>query len=264
MTSDLSEPSPAHQVTRKPKVSELVAAELRRQIAYGRWRAGETLPSEAVLMERFGVSRPTLREAFRILEAESLLNVRRGSNGGPQVCTPDIAVGARYVGVLLQVSGTTIADVLEARLTLEPPAAALLAARRTDQDLRDLGDCVDDFERVLEEGGDGLDAGVWVSLTQRFHDLVLERSGNQTLAVQVGVLWEVVTRHVSVAVHGFASPLRPAEIRQLAGSCRRLISLVEARDAAGAERHWREHMQTEARLLLRDDLAAVTVLEMFG
>ena len=73
-------------------------------------------------MEQFGVSRPTLREAFRILEAEDLISVKRGSRGGARVTEPSLSVAARYVGLLLQVQGTPIADVYEARMVLKRPA----------------------------------------------------------------------------------------------------------------------------------------------
>ena len=62
-----------------PKTAELVAAQLRRQIVRGDLREGDALPPEATLMEQFAVSRPTLREAFRVLESEALISVRRGA-----------------------------------------------------------------------------------------------------------------------------------------------------------------------------------------
>ena len=67
------------QVVRAPKTAELIATLYRRQIVRGELRPGDTLPSEQQLMGQFGVSRPTLREAFRILEAEDLAVVRVGS-----------------------------------------------------------------------------------------------------------------------------------------------------------------------------------------
>jgi GntR family transcriptional repressor for pyruvate dehydrogenase complex len=122
---------PVGQRVRAPKTAELIASHLRGQIVRGELPTGQTLPSEGALMETFGVSRPTLREAFRILETESLINVRRGSRGGARVVAPDVAVAARYVGLLLQVTRTTIADVQQARMVIEPAAAGLLASRRT-------------------------------------------------------------------------------------------------------------------------------------
>ena len=72
---------------RGPRAAALVAAYLRRQIVEGNIQDGDELPSEAVLMEQFDVSRPTLREALRVLESEGLLTVRRGSVGGSCACT---------------------------------------------------------------------------------------------------------------------------------------------------------------------------------
>src|SRR5437764_6642928 len=167
-------------------------------------------------MEMFGVSRPTLREAFRILEAESLISVRRGARGGARVVSPDIAVAARYVGLLLQVSGTTIADVYEARMATEPAAAGLLAARRSQQDLDDLNACVDHLVGLVESDEHFRDADAWSQATQRFRDLILERAGNQTLA----------------------RPDTHDQLRTLVRSHRKLVLLIEAGDTEAAERHW--------------------------
>ena len=61
-----------------PKAAELLAARIRGQIIRGELKEGDALPAESELMETFGVSRPTLREAIRVLEMESLLRMRRG------------------------------------------------------------------------------------------------------------------------------------------------------------------------------------------
>ena len=137
------------QVVRAPKTAELIATLYRRQIVRGELRPGDTLPSEQQLMGQFGVSRPTLREAFRILEAEDLISVKRGSRGGARVTQPSLSVAARYVGLLLQVQGTTIADVYEARMVLEPACARLLARRRTKQDLADLSACIEELRGAV-------------------------------------------------------------------------------------------------------------------
>src|ERR1700743_484229 len=100
--------SPAAQIgtfVRAPKTGELIATHLRRQIVRGELRPGENLPAESQLMEQYGVSRPTPREALRILEAETLISVRRGSRGGARVVAPDASVAARYVGPPLESQG---------------------------------------------------------------------------------------------------------------------------------------------------------------
>src|SRR3954462_6580915 len=107
MASVPPEPVPAR--LRVPKMAELVAGELRRQIVSRDLAGGDALASEADLMTRFGISRPTLREAFRVLESEGLIGVRRGAHGGargkppnatsppatPAWCSSSAAPGAR-------------------------------------------------------------------------------------------------------------------------------------------------------------------------
>ncbi len=261
----LSNRDPARPVLRAPKTAELIASYIRGQIVRGDLKTGDSLPPETVLMEMFGVSRPTLREAFRILEAESLINVRRGARGGARVVSPDIAVAARYVGLLLQMSGTTIADVYEARLVIEPAAAAMLATRRSRQDLDDLNACLEQLVGLVESDEHFKDAGTWSQAMQGFHDLVLERAGNHTLAVQAGVLREVVAMHLSTVVtRTFDRPDTQDQFRKLVRSYRKLVLLIDARDAEGAERHWRTHMEVIGRKLLRDDMGAKAVVDLFG
>ena len=62
-------------------------------------------------MEHFSVSRPTLREAVRVLEAERLVEVRRGSRSGARICVPGPEVVARPASLLLELAGATVADV---------------------------------------------------------------------------------------------------------------------------------------------------------
>jgi DNA-binding FadR family transcriptional regulator len=269
------------QVVRAPKTAELIATLYRRQIVRGELRPGDTLPSEQQLMGQFGVSRPTLREAFRILEAEDLISVKRGSRGGARVTQPSLAVAARYVGLLLQVQGTTIADVYEARMVLEPACARLLARRRTKQDLADLTACIEELRGAVEasqlEAGQ-LEAGqlkaaqlrapepaLWSSRAARFHELIMQRSGSKTLAVQGGVLQDIVATHLAMALsRDRAGDDELANFRRNVRSYEKLVVLVEKRDGAGAERHWRAHMEAAGQRLLREDLQSRSVVDLFS
>src|ERR1700735_999220 len=136
---------------RVPKAGEMVASHLRRQIVLGELKEDDQLPSESVLMEEFGVSRPTLREAFRILEAEGAITVRRGVRGGARVQVPDVKVAARQAGLVLQYRGALLPDVYEVRAILEPAAARMAATRRTSADLTRLEEAL---ERHRQSVGD--------------------------------------------------------------------------------------------------------------
>jgi GntR family transcriptional repressor for pyruvate dehydrogenase complex len=265
VASSLPTRSPIGQQVRAPKTAELIATHLRGQIVRGELKEGDTLPPEIKLMEQFGVSRPTLREAFRILETESLISVRRGSRGGAQVVAPDVAVAARYVGLLLQVSGTTIADVYEARMVIEPAAARMLAQRRTKQDIDAINERIEELSALVESEDEYRDAGMWSRATQRVHDMVLERAGNRTLAIEAGVLTEVVAMHVAIAVRStITNPDTKDQFRKTIRSYRKLVALVEARDADGAEKHWRTHMEVAGTRILGQGLGAKSVVDLFN
>ena len=128
-------------------------------------------------MEEFTISRPTLREAFRILESEGLITVRRGARGGARVQEPSHEVAARYAGLVLQHRGTTVADVLDARVIVEAPAVGMLAGRRDRAAIA----------RTLEAKLESLE----VEEAEHFHEfnaLVVELTGNQTLVLLTAML----------------------------------------------------------------------------
>ena len=240
---------------RVPKTAELVAGTLRHQIVRGELQEGDTLPSETALMEYFGVSRPTLREAFRVLEAEALIRIHRGSRGGARVQTPNGDVAARYAGLVLEHRGTTLADVYEARAVLEPPCAGILAAGRTDEDLAILWQRVEEAEAAHEDGARA------VRIQADFHALIVDLAANETVRVLSGMLWHIID---VATVSRFPRDTGPEEreaVHQGARSHRRLVELIEAKDVEGAERIWRKHLAETSRLLLTEPVAE-TVLDL--
>jgi GntR family transcriptional repressor for pyruvate dehydrogenase complex len=246
---------------RPPKAAELIAANVRRRIVIGEFEQDEPLPPEHQLQDAFGVSRPTLREAFRILEAERLIEIRRGSRGGARVLPPTLGVAGRYVGLLLQMEQTTIGDVYEARMLIEPAAAGMLAKRRTTADVTDLRACADTIQSRIETTRD---VNEWMQVTYEFHDLVLERAGNHTLKVQAGVLREIVAGHLArVARVVRPGAERRREFRRAIASYRRLADLVEGGNVSGARQHWHRHMDVARQSVLRDELGSVAVLDLF-
>jgi GntR family transcriptional repressor for pyruvate dehydrogenase complex len=252
-------------VVRAPKTGELIATHLRRQIVRGELRPGEGLPSESQLMEQYGVSRPTLREAFRILEAEALIMIRRGARGGAQVVAPDASVAARYVGLLLQIQGATINDVYEARMISEPPCARLLALNRTDEDLAKLTAVVDELKAELASRDPFIpDPHIWSSLTYRFHELILEGCGNKTMAIQGAVLQDIVATHLRTKIAIRDDNDTVERFQRVVKSYGKLIRLVKAGNAAAAEKHWRSHMEGAAQYLLKDDLKTKPVVDLFA
>lgn len=230
---------------RVPKTAELVADHLRRQIVRGELREGEALPSEVALTERYGVSRPTLREAFRVLEAERLITVRRGARGGAIVHEPSAAMVARYAGFVLEHVGSSLADICEARVQIEGPCAAQAAERRTPEDVARLRAAISACEVV------GHDHQRLVVQSSDFHTLVVEIAGNKT----VMLLHSVIRAIIDMAKFRRFDETAESSARRKAfthgGSAHSLLAdHIEAGDAEAAESLWHRHLRASNRLLL--------------
>jgi DNA-binding FadR family transcriptional regulator len=237
-----------------PKMSEMVAADLRTRILRGDLKPGDSLASEAALMEDHGVSRPTLREALRLLEAEQLISVRRGSHRGPVVRLPDTQVTARAFAMLLQLRHATLADIYRFRMIFEPGAARLVAETATDVEIATL-------RTTLEEESQALDD--WAAFTfvsWRFHSELIALSRNVTMSVVAETLQHVSGRYAFEALAG--SPDRVQAGERSMKAHHRLVDLIAARRGAEAERFWQRHMTAAGEMLMAraDKISIVELL----
>ncbi|HEX2285989.1 MAG TPA: FCD domain-containing protein [Mycobacterium sp.] len=246
----------ASAAVRSPKTAELVAGTLRRMVVEGQLKDGDFLPNEAELMAHFGVSRPTLREAVRVLESERLVEVRRGSRTGARVRVPGPEIVARPAGLLLELSGATIADVMVARAGIEPMAARLLAETGTRK-------AFDELEKMLADDIPAAwQSGRLAETTGTFHRRVVELSGNATLSIMAGMLHEITVRHTAF-IFKERRPVSKADYDKLMRSYRKLMQLLRSGDGAAAEAHWRKHLDV-ARNLMLEGLESVKVRDVVG
>lgn len=241
---------------RVPKTGELVAQRLRARIIRGELAEGESLPAEGTLIEEFGVSRPTLREAYRVLEAEQLISVRRGARGGAQVHAPSPSAAARYAGLVLEYEGATLADVYEARTLVETPCAALLARKRTAADLQLLWESVEFGESLAD------DRPRLIRHHTEFHALIVRLAGNHTLNLLNGILRQIIdTANYRRVDTDPAAAEHDSAFHHGLRAHRRLVELIEAKDADGAHAIWLKHL-VEANQYLLQLPGATTVLDL--
>jgi GntR family transcriptional regulator, transcriptional repressor for pyruvate dehydrogenase complex len=245
-------PSNGARTREKP---QKIADELRALIVSGKLSEGDSLGHEPDLVARFGVSRPSLREALRILEAEGLITVVRGVRGGVVVHSPDGRMTARTAAMVLQARNVALADVFEARTLLEPLAARAIAASRSRKAaVAELRDLVARQESVIN------DPEAFAEANATFHERLVALGGNQTLAIVAEMLNEVVVRAVAAVaqspdVTGSLATRRKGLLAQ-----HHLLNLLEAGDELEAERHWRAHMVVVGRVMLGQDAATVVDL----
>jgi DNA-binding FadR family transcriptional regulator len=239
--------------TRREKPQQ-IADELRRLIVSGALAEGEMLGREPDLVRRFRVSRPSLREALRILEAEGLISVVRGALGGVVVHQPDERLTARTAALVLQARKVSLADVHEARSLLEPAAVRVVASSRSQRTAAAA------LRRLIDAQVSAIDdAELYGRANEAFHEHLVGLAGNRTLAIVAETLNEVVARAVT-AVSRMAARSSVASRRRGIRSQERLVSLIEAGRASEAESHWRTHMAAIGRMLRREAARAVVDL----
>ena len=134
------------------RASSAIAEQIRTAILSGRLKAGDRLSPERELAEQFGVSRVTVRDALRSLEAMGLIAVKVGARGGAFVTAPTGSKVAQTMSDMMMMSATTPEDIVEARLIVELGTVTLACARARDEDVAQL-------RELCERGREALEAG---------------------------------------------------------------------------------------------------------
>jgi DNA-binding FadR family transcriptional regulator len=226
-----------------PKTAELIVESLRSHIIRGDLKEGDVLPPEAELVERFKVSRPTLREALRVLESESLLDITRGMRGGARVVIPSEKTAARYVGRYLQFQRIPMIDVHEATIAIEVPAVTNLARQHQPSDLVALRKVLGEEERKLND-----DPGAAVSIGNDFHRLLVDLAGNRTLAILHGMIEEVIIASGREIAEVFKSRFL-GEVQHFHRVHEEIVKLIINHADVEAEILWRKHLAAKIRML---------------
>lgn len=231
---------------RIPKAAELVAGQLRSRIVRGELREGDTLPPEAELVSMFGVSRPTLREAVRILESEGLISISRGARGGARVHRPDIDIATKHFGLILQARGTRLLDVYRVRVLIEPAAARMVAETNAKAAAPILRACLAEVSAALND--DTAYGAAW----GRFHLSLVELTGIQTLFLMAEMVVGLIEKHLqSVAVNAGRQIDNTPSKRKALHAGEKLVDLIEKGEGAAAETFWREHLSITEKIALR-------------
>ncbi|MGW0658650.1 FadR/GntR family transcriptional regulator [Streptodolium elevatio] len=230
-------PPAGADAVRHHSVADAVAARLRTRILDGAVADGGTLPKQDDLAAEFGVGRTTVRQAFRILETEGLITVRRGNAGGAVVHVPQPADAAHMFGMVMHARQVELADLAGALRQLEPVCAALCAARgdRATEVVPQLRDVHGRMAAALDDGG------AYLRENRAFHEALVALCGNATMQILLGaveVLWARQEQAwAGAALAGTDRGARAAGLRVHG----KLIDLIESGDEAevftAASRH---------------------------
>lgn len=173
-----------HSQFKPLSTAEIVAADLRRQIVAGKLADGTFLPRQNDLLDLYEVSRPSLREALRVLESEGLISIRRGKLGGAVVHRPSLHMVAQTLGLVLDSQSVSTPDLSTALNLLEPQCVGLCAARadRHKTVIPLLRDSHEYAASVID------DVQSFTVASRRFHEILVTECGNFSLTLLVGAL----------------------------------------------------------------------------
>jgi DNA-binding FadR family transcriptional regulator len=216
---------------RPTRASNEVIEQIQTAVLDGGLNPGDRLPSERDLATQFGVSRVTIRDALRALEARGLIVVKIGGGGGPSVASPNVEMISEALGYHLRLAGTGFRDLAEVRLALETTAARCAAERRTEADLELM-------RTALEAGNSKAKAGqVTAASSVSFHQALVGAAHNDALLAMV-IATQALTQDALQRVHEKLTDT-PAIARRVH---RELYDAVLAQDGDRAVRLMREHL----------------------
>jgi GntR family transcriptional repressor for pyruvate dehydrogenase complex len=226
--------SDAMAVRRVRKAYEQVADQLRDLIVSGELVRGERLPNETVLAREFGVSRATVREALRLLTAQSLIRTAKGAGGGTYVTLPSVDHVSQFLNsalnLLAAADHVTLEELLEAREALELPAARLAALRRSDE-------AVEQLRTAIPPDPAKLAPTEQFVYNVDFHTSVIAASGNAFLMMAAQPLFQIL--QTSLARSSLGAQFHRGTNEQH----RAIVAAIQAGDARRAEREMRSHLE---------------------
>jgi len=242
-----------------PRRALSVATEIRARIAEGRLKEGDRLAPLAELGEEFDISRPTLREALRILEMEFLLDLRTGDRGGAIIRTPSTRVAAQQAGIVLEARRTTLLDFHRALHVIEPTIMGMVATRINARQLAvlhgfaaDLRACTDDTERFVT---------TWRDAEKSAFAAVK----NPALTVIAEILhWVRVVVEPTVTADAKALPAVATSNRRAQSLFSQFVDAAAKHDSAEAVRLWQKTFTDTAPWLEKSGIGERLMLDVMN
>jgi len=212
--------------------AEHVAQQLLDRIIAAKLKPGSSFATEAELLSQFNVSRPTLRESLKVLEAQGVLELRPGPGGGIIVREPSTDLLAHGLSVFLRLHEVPFVTVIKAREVIEPALAYEAAVNGSEEDFEALEASIARMK--------GLDAQsnqeAFLEENRVFHSVIARAGGNKVLEV----FWETI----SILAHGEHHGIRYSVGNQthVIKAHQRILDACRRRDGSAAASEMESHV----------------------
>jgi len=201
------------------RLAQVVAEQIRGSIIETGLEAGDKLPTETTLMNRYAVSRSTIREAMKILQAENIVEIRHGC-GSFVASRPGLSKDP--LGLSFADQGKLLPDLMEVRLLMEPSIAQIAASRREGKDLEEMEKAIADMKAQRAKGED------YHTSDFRFHIAVAQATHNAVLSRIFPVILEAVEKGYAQTAHVEGSFAKAVDYHQ------RILEAIRAKDGEEA------------------------------
>lgn len=235
----------------EPKLSRpvQVAEAIKDWVVDQGLQAGNRLPNEAELIERFGMAKGTVREAMRILEAQGLIKTRTGPGGGSFVHEVSRQRAKALLGNYFYFKDLTIGDIYQLRLTLEPELAASLAGKLSDEVLKSLEENIATYSKPAASLDEERDQHV---ASLRFHAILAEQAKNPLLGFVIDFMVNLLTD--LTVYRRLYSPPNIVLWKQGHDHQRQLVIALREGNAEEAKAIMTDHMETAWKLMRRQEV----------
>ena len=221
-----------------------VAEAIKDWIVQAHFSAGDRLPSEPELIERFGMAKGTIREAMRILEAQGLVKSRTGPGGGTFVHEVSKERARALLGNYFYFKDLTIRDIYQLRRVLEPELAAALAGNLSEAVLGQLEAIIGEYDAPAETVEEEREQHI---ASLRFHALLAEQADNALLGFLIDFMVNMLS---DLTVYRKLYEPPNEELWQRGSAFHfELIDALRIGDAESARLIMRDHMETAQKLM---------------
>ncbi|MFI6901660.1 FadR/GntR family transcriptional regulator [Nonomuraea sp. NPDC050394] len=226
---------PRFEPVRTVRAYERIVEQIEEAVETGTLTPGHRLPSERDLMAQFSVSRSTVREALRVLQARGLVRSRPGDPNGAEVLPFTPAALHKSMTTLARVDQLSLGELVGFRMTLDSAANLLAARLRTEAQLAEMDAAITAMRAAAETGYDAFSAA-----DVAFHDAVARASGNKLIQICTDVVRSIVLNLIEEKIA--AAPDQDGLMRQSIGHHEEVLAAVRAGDGPLAARLSRQTM----------------------
>jgi GntR family transcriptional repressor for pyruvate dehydrogenase complex len=225
---------------KRVRLYENAVEQIQSLILRKRYKSGDRLPPERTLAEQLNISRPSLREALRILAVMGLIEIKVGNgiyvkeaNFLPYIESVNLSISSR-----LQMERDSFIKLWRVRKILEVGMVDLLPKRITQPFLKSLWNCIEEMEKNIDDQGAFISSGI------RFHRFIAEAGQNEILILIWDTLGNLIRRSHDKIYRISRSPKRSLQAHK------KIYFAIKKRNFQTAVEAMKKHMDEEEEALL--------------